>query len=157
MKTIETKVYRYEELDSFAKNRALSYFSDININEDWWQPTYETWSEMCVRIKSFDLYTKYLELEYWGDFIDVATSIVSFFGKGHEGYKFAQDYLNANENLTEDEMEDADGLFYSDLKECILDWLDSEWNYLMSEEIVEETIIDRGIEFTKDGRVFDYE
>lgn len=158
MRTIETRVYRYEELDGFAQRKALAHFSDINLDADWWQPTYETWSDMCVRIKSFDLYKKHIELDYWGgDFIDVASSIVTFMGKDHEGYKFAQDYLDATDNLTEDEREDADALFYSDLKECILDWLEGEWQYLQSEEAVEQTIIDHEIEFTKEGRVFDYE
>ena len=157
MRTIETRIYYYDELDGFAKNNALAYFEDINIDADWWHPTYETWREMSVVIKSFDLYKSELEVEFTDTFVDVATSIVSFFGEDHEGYKFAQDYLNAIENLTEDEIEDADALFYSDLKECIIDWLDVEYEYLKSEEMVEEAIIDREIEFTKDGRVFDYE
>lgn len=157
MRTIETRVYYYEELDGFAKNNAISYFSDINIDDDWWQPTYETWSEMSVIIKSFDLYKSELELDFTDRFVDIATSIISYFGEDHEGYKFAQDYLNAIENLTEDEIEDADALFYSDVKDSILTWLEGEWEYLHSEEAVEDAIIDREIMFTKDGRVFDYE
>lgn len=157
MKTIETRVYYYEELDGSAKNNALSYFSDINLDDDWWQPTYETWRENGVVIKSFDLYKDEVELDFTDEFVDVATSIASFFGEVNDNYKFAQDYLNAIDNLTEDEIEDANDLFYSDLQDCIAHWLNNEFDYLLSEEAVEDAIIDREIMFTKDGRVFDYE
>ena len=157
MRTIETRIYRYEELDGFAQRKALVHFSDINLDYDWWQPTYETWREMSIVIKSFDLYKSELELDFTDRFVDIATSIISYFGEEHEGYKFAKDYLNAIENLTEDEIEDADALFYADVKDSILTWLEGEWEYLQSEEAVEETIICNEIEFTKEGRVFDYE
>ena len=157
MRTIKTRVYRYEELDAFAQNNAIAHFSDINLDDDWWIPTYDTWREMGIVIKSFNLYKQELEIDFMYEFVDVATSIVSYFGEGHEFYKFAEDYLEAIENLTEDEIEDANDLFYADVKVAILGWLDVEYDYLQSEEMIEATIIDREIEFTKEGRVFDYE
>lgn len=157
MRTIGTTIYYYEELDGFAQKNALSYFSDINLDDDWWQPTYETWRENGVVIKSFDLYNGYIEMDFIDEFVDVASSIISFFGKDNDTYKFAQDYLSSLPNLTQDEVEDANDLFYSDLQDCIANWLQGEFDYLLSEEAVEDAIIDREIEFTKDGRVFDYE
>lgn len=173
MRTIETRIYYYEELDGFAQRKALAHFSDINLDHDWYQPTFETWNEMGVSIKSFDLYRKHIELDLMYSFEDTAISIVSYFGEDHDGYKFAQDFLMYKKKLDktyensfdefgecqeyDDELEDACDLFYADLKESIYTWLEAEWDYLQSEEAVEESIIANEIEFTKEGRVFDYE
>lgn len=173
MRTIETRIYRYEELDGFAQRKALAHFSDINLDTDWWQPTYETWHEIGVVIKSFDLYKKHINLDLMYSFEDTATSFISYFGENHEGYKFAQDFLMHKKKLDktyensfdefgecqeyDEELEIACRFFYADLKDSIYTWLDAEWEYLQSEEAVEESIIANEIEFTKDGRVFDYE
>ena len=37
MRTIEIKAYNFDELSEDAQNKAIEYFSDINVNEEWWK------------------------------------------------------------------------------------------------------------------------
>ena len=40
MRTIETKVYKFEELTKEAQSKAIEKCYDINVCHDWWECTY---------------------------------------------------------------------------------------------------------------------
>lgn len=50
MRTIRTKVYSFSELSKAAQDKAISQFSDINVDYDWWESTYENLKELCKTI-----------------------------------------------------------------------------------------------------------
>ena len=48
MKTIEVKVYEFDELSDSSKQVALEKFAEINVDFDWYEPIYEGCMEEAV-------------------------------------------------------------------------------------------------------------
>lgn len=169
MKTIEMKLYTFEELSHKAKQVALNDYRGINTEFDWWECSYDTWKEMGVQIESFDLYREEIDLQLFYDEEDTAENILSFFGH-NDFYDFAKDYLETKKKLKktyedsfdeygecEDydlELEEANDLFQYCLKTAILYWLKGELEYLESDEAVADTLEANEFEFTEYGKRF---
>jgi len=45
---VETTVYRLEELDDAAKDRARAWYRDVALEDDWHEPVYEDFERTCV-------------------------------------------------------------------------------------------------------------
>lgn len=181
MKTIRTKVYQFNELTEQAKQKAIEQFSDINVDYDWWQSTYEDAANIGLKITSFDLDRR---RHAKGEFLDcaneVAAKILIEHGKDCETYKTAQRYLqdvedvkkDAKDNYNEDEelmefdefLEETKGSELDDLadnfKQSLLEdysiMLQNECEHLQSYDAIKDTIIANEYEFTKDGKRFNY-
>jgi hypothetical protein len=50
MRTIRTKVYKFDELSEAAKETAIEQFSDINVDYDWYEFVYDDFSAICKTI-----------------------------------------------------------------------------------------------------------
>ena len=50
MRTIRTKVYSFSELSNTAQDKAISQFSDINVDYEWWESVYDDLFELCKTI-----------------------------------------------------------------------------------------------------------
>jgi hypothetical protein len=48
MKTIQLNLYSFEELDEKAKEKALKYYQDLNVDFDWWGFIYDDFIEICA-------------------------------------------------------------------------------------------------------------
>lgn len=46
MRTIRTKVYKFDELTPSAQNKAIELLNDLNVHENWFDPTIENMVEM---------------------------------------------------------------------------------------------------------------
>ena len=55
MRTIETKVYKFEELTKEAQSKAIEKCYDINVCHDWWECTYNDAKTIELEIEGFDL------------------------------------------------------------------------------------------------------
>lgn len=167
MRTIETKIYRFEELSDLAKENAIDMLRFINTNDtDWWQCSFDTWREIGVQINSFDLFKEKIEIDLFYSHEDVAQRIVSSFGH-NESYDFAKEYLELKKKLDktyenefdewgecaeyDDELDDANALFYADLENAIIWWLRLEMDYLESDDAIIDTIEANEYEFTEIG------
>lgn len=47
MRTIRIKLYKFNELSESAKEKAIESLSDINVDYEWWESTYEDFKELC--------------------------------------------------------------------------------------------------------------
>lgn len=47
MRTIRTKVYKFNELSETAQEKAIEKLSDINVDYEWWDATFEDFKELC--------------------------------------------------------------------------------------------------------------
>ena len=47
MKQITLKLYSFNELDKEAKGKALTTYSDLNVNFNWWDDEFEDFIELC--------------------------------------------------------------------------------------------------------------
>ena len=46
MRTIRTKVYKFDELTPLAQNKAIELLNDLNVHANWFDPTIENMVEM---------------------------------------------------------------------------------------------------------------
>lgn len=47
MRTVRTKIYKFQELEEKAKKKALESLSDINVDYDWWDFVYDDFAAFC--------------------------------------------------------------------------------------------------------------
>jgi len=65
MKTIEIKLYQFNELSEKAQERALEDFRYINVDNDWWfDYIMEDAKEFCLSIEEFDIYRRDCEVAF---------------------------------------------------------------------------------------------
>jgi len=170
MKTIQINLYALDELDEKAREVALQEYSYFNVEDDWWLDTYEDANLSGLKITGFDIdrgaYCK-------GEFTDNATTCAGLILNNHGDqtatYQTAQSFLNeihgivsnwpknadgefVNEDELDDKAEEAENEFLSSLLEDYRILLQHEYEYLISERAVIETIEANGYLFTADGK-----
>lgn len=145
MKTLTYKVYKFNELTEESKDRAVQTYYDINVEDDWWNMTYEDAERIGLKITSFDI-GRARDIE--GDFVDepvkVAQSIKGEHGKSCDTYKVAIKYLDST--AYED-----DEVFKQDVLDCYLKQLDNEYAHLISEDTIVETFKANDYDFLENG------
>jgi tetratricopeptide (TPR) repeat protein len=173
MRIIETKVYQFDELSDKAKEKAIEQFSDVNIDYEWWQWTYDDAEDIGIKITEFDLGRgSYCRGEFYENAEDVARKIIEQHGEGCETYQTAKNFL-ADYQKAKKEFEEADDYdpeymefedsgdfddlrieFQNSIFEDYRIILEKEYEYLTSEEAIVETIKTNEYEFTEDGKLF---
>lgn len=175
MRTIEVKLYQFEELSTEAKEKAIEENRTINVNWEWWDCTYESMKEAGVKINSFDIYHRDINItiedshetalriiENFGEAMEVVTlskqfikdwdALVKLLGEGNEkdGYSVKEE----NWSEFDDETEPLEEEYRRDLSNEIHTWLSEEHDYLQSDEAVAECLINNEYEFTKQGEIY---
>lgn len=175
MRTIRTKVYKFDELSEQAKQTAIEKLSDINVGYDWWESTYEDAANVGLKITSFDLdRNRYAKGEFKWTAIECANLIKKEHGEMCETYQTANKFLAERDELVEkysdgintdivteeneyDFDQNADELESEFLKDILEDYsimLQNECEYLQSEESIIDTIKANEYEFTAAGNIF---
>jgi len=164
MRTIETKVFEFNELSPEAKERAISDNYDINIFFDWWEFVYQDAEQVGIKITGFDIdrgsYCK-IKVESISDTID---GILKNHGKQADTYKDAKNFKKETKSILQNstidgdldsihsrEMEDLEKSFLHDLSENYLKILRDEYEYLTSEKAIIEAIEANSMEFKENG------
>lgn len=175
MRTVETKLFSFDELSDEAKEKAISSLYDINVDYDWWDCTYEDAANIGLKITSFDLdRNKHAKGKFIEDADYCARKIIAEHGNSCETYKLAKNYFAEYNDLvtkysdgiqTDKVAEDneydfdqeADELADEFLKNLLAEYaniLQQECDYLQSEKAIIETIEANEYEFTEDGNRF---
>jgi hypothetical protein len=55
MRTIRTKVYKFDELSEQAKQVAIEENRDINVDWDWYEPMFEGFKEQLEEVGFYDV------------------------------------------------------------------------------------------------------
>jgi len=165
-RTIRTKVYKFDELNEDAKQKAIEVLSEINVDYDWWQFVYEDAENIGLKIDGFDIDRgSYCNGNFTISAHEVAANIIRDHGESCDTYKTAQEFLdNSNEIQNkypemegpdyEDEMISNEDAFLNSILEDYRVMLTNEYEYLISDEAIIETIQANEYEFTADGRRF---
>jgi hypothetical protein len=169
MKTIEVKLYKFNELPEEVQDKVITNNRGINTeNSDWWYFSFDTWKEVGVRIEHFDLYKMDIGISLFYSEEQTAESILSFLGD-NENYEFARRYLEYKKKLDktyenefdewgeceeyDDELYDANHLFQDDLKNALLSWLREEMEYCESDQAIIDTIEANDYDFDINGKI----
>lgn len=170
MRTIETKVYSFNELSDTAKENAIRNLSDINISFDWWDYIYDEAKNTGFKINSFSDRDG-CDISLIWDIEDVMRKIMVDHGESCDTWLMAKEYQDDYNNLVakysrkdNEDIVDEDKIdeFDSELDELNEEFegrlaieymalLSSEYEYQTSDEVVIESILVNDYEFTEDG------
>lgn len=175
MRTIETKVFQYDELSETAKQKAREWWLNCGLDYDWWDSVYEDAKTIDCKIHEFDIDRgSYCKLTFDDGAEQTAELILKNHGEQCETYKTAKQYLSdraelvkkysdgvntdevseGNEYDFDGDCDELDEEFRKSLSEDYRIMLSKEYDYLTSKESVEETIRANEYEFTADGKLF---
>jgi len=175
MKTIEVKLYEFEELSAEAKENAIERNRTMNVEWDWWDSTYETMKEIGIKISSFDIYYRNISITI-EDSHHTASETIKNFGEGMEIVKISKRFIADRDALIkklgegndiagysvkeefideyDEEIEYLEEEYRKEMAEEILTWLIDEYEFLQTDETVAETLIDNNYEFTENGEIY---
>lgn len=165
-KEIKTKVYEFDELSDEAKEKAREWLRDCIQHDYWWESTYEDAEHVHLKITSFDLgRAQSIEGQFTESAEDTAKAIIKEHGKDCETFKTAEKFLadsEANENkrgpAPSDHIDDAAEELESEFLKSILEdyriYLQSEYEYVNSDEQIDESIRANEYTFTESGKRF---
>ena len=155
MRTICTNVYQFNELNEQAKQKAIENMYDINVNDSWWEYTYEDAANAGLKLTSFNIDRgNYCNGKFINSAQDCAQLIIKNHGKECSTYVTASDFIQELTKLTdqdEDEIEELEEQFLKDILEDYKKILSEEYEYQTSKEAIIETILANEYEFTEEG------
>ena len=171
MKTVEIKIYSFDELSEKAKEKALINLIDINVDYEWWDGIYCDAENIGLKITSFDLdQNRYAKGEFLLSACEVAQNIFNNHGEMCETYKTAQSFMEDWQPVFDDYMDESsekyesseaeqelmniEDEFLNSLLEDYSIMLQNDYEYLMSDEAIIETIEANKYEFTEDGEIY---
>lgn len=175
MRTIEVKLYQFEELSAEAKENAIERNRTMNVEHDWWDCTYESMKEVGVKINSFDIYYRTINItiddsehtasktiEYYGEGMEVVKiskrfiadrdALIKKLGEGNDiaGYSVKEEFIDEYD----EEIEYLEEEYRKEMAEEILTWLRDEYEYMQTDEAVAETLFANDYEFTEEGVIY---
>lgn len=181
--TVNTDVYKFDELSESAKENAINELSDINVYYNWWDCTYEDALQVGITITEFDLdRNRHAKTTIYNP-IETAELIMENHGVDCTTYKTAQAFLNEVKPLTvkrekildilnrhnvsnwfdkldniqqelNDTIQDLEDDFKQSITEDYSIMLQHEYEYLSSSESIIETIEANDYDFTINGKLF---
>ena len=159
MKTISTEVFTFDELSDDAKEKARDWYREHALEYDWYESVYEDAAQVGLKITSFGLERdRHAKGNFTKPETEVANAIIANHGEKCETYKTAQAYLTVANGLTGEsdsallEIEDND--FLRSLLDDYSILLQHEYEYLLSDECVDDNIRVNEYTFTATGKRF---
>jgi hypothetical protein len=171
MKTVKVTLFAINELTDEVKSKVLDKFRDINVNDDWRDSIYDDAKEIGLKITSFNLdRNRHAKGKFLLAANEVAQNILNNHGKSCETYKTASsfiedwqpifnDYMDESSEKyeskeTEEKLQEMEDSFLDSLLEDYSIMLQKEYEYLMEDKAVEETIIANEYQFLENGKRF---
>lgn len=176
MRTIETVVYKFDELNEEAKDFAVKEYSKEYPQDEWWNSIYEDASNIGLEITGFNLdRADYCTGNFGISAEDTAENIIREHGEECDTFITAKSYLEdrgilvekysnhietdrvAEENYEEFdyEIDELDENFEIALLENYKNILKEEYKMLTSDEHIIEVIKENEFEFTIDGKIIE--
>ena len=159
MRTIETTVYKFDELTEEAKEKAVQRLSDINVDYRWYESTFDDAEGIGLKITDFEA-DRYAKGKFINSAHEVAEAIIRDHGVHCEtaitANNYMAEYKELEKNTPEEDDLETDAIDEEFLKSLLEDYrilLRKEYEYLTSEEAIIETIQANEYEFTSDGKL----
>ena len=178
MKTIETKVYQFKELDEQTKEKAIDNYRHISVEDDfWYEFIKEDLISVGIELRSFDIHRGSFAEIHLEDFYDTCKKIIDSHGvlcktyiiairyiKEYNTIKEKIDNLECYENDDSDkehlnklmqldkDLEDLDEEYQQEFSWEVLSMLRKEYEYMTSDEHIIEMFENNDWEFTEDGK-----
>lgn len=169
MRIIETIVKTFNEWDEDTQSKIIDNNREFNVDYDWWQSCYEDAKMIGLKITSFDLdRRKHCTGEFTEQHYNVAKNIMSEHGESCNTYKIAKYFKDEYDRLTiiahdsdedtqykmTEEFDNLEADFLNDVLNEYSNILQKEYEYLMSDECIRETLICNQYEFDCNGKMY---
>ena len=164
MKTIEIKVYKFEELDEQTKEKVIENYRYINVEDTFWYDWIKgDFNRLGLEIQEFDLGRRNYAKIYIDNFEDTSNYIIEEFGDSVLIKQTAKNYLKELKeivsNFKEDEeidreFEILDENYQHEFEADILSYLRSNYEQDISDEAVINTIEANDYDFTTEGKIY---
>lgn len=171
MKTIQLKLYQFNELTEQGKAKAIADNADFNVNYNWWDMTYEDALNIGLKITGFDLdRAHYCNAEYTEDAVYTARQIQLQHGEQTDTYRLANEFQESRDlivstwpkdetgeleqvNELDEALDNVENSFLKSLAQAYLRILDNEYDHLTSDEAIADALIANDYWFTADGKL----
>ena len=163
MKTIEIKLYKYEELDKQTREKVIENYRYINVEDTFWYDWIkDDFNRLGLEIQAFDLNRNFVRM-YIDNFEDTSNYIIKEFGDSVLIKQTAKNYLSELEkivsNFKEDEeidreLETLDEEYQHEFEADILSYLRAEFEYQTSNEALDEFFMNNDNDFTIEGKIY---
>lgn len=164
MKTIEIKVYKFDELDKQTKEKVIENYRYINVEDfQWYDWIKDDFNRLGLEIQEFDLGRRNYVKIYIENFEDTSNYIIKEFGDSVLIKQTAKNYLKELKeivsNFKEDEdidreFEALDENYQHEFEADILSYLRANYEQDISDEAVIDTIEANDYDFTTDGKIY---
>ena len=142
MRTIETKVYLFKELDEQTKEKVIQNNYDIAIQDDWYHFTKDDLKEVDIELRSFDIDRgSFAEINIDNFLFNTCEKIIKSHGENSETYKIAERYIKEYNSIKEK----MDNLEESMLRQ--------EYEHMTSDEYIIDMFEANEYEFTAEGKI----
>ena len=138
MRIKEIKVYKFNELSESVQNKVLENLSDINIDQDWWEVTYEDAGQIGLDITEFDIYHRMIHGKFLLDAETTANNIKENHGEATETYKTAVQYLDSLKMLKDSLENEDDNFDTEDIDREFLHTLLQDYLLILSKEFLSD-------------------
>jgi len=163
--------YTFDELTDKAKDVAREWFREVYQWEDWYDCVYEDAKNIGLKIKEFDVDRgAYVKASFLASAEETAHKIEKEHGESCETFKDAKEYLKQrdeivdtapktqdgefeNEYELDQKLDDLDSEFLKTLQEDYRSMLQKEWDWINSNEIIDENIRINEYEFLENGKI----
>jgi hypothetical protein len=166
MRTIRTKVYKFDELSNEAKEVAIEKLWDINVDYEWWESIYEDAKNIGLELTDFEFDSASFVRNVEGQFIlsasEVAANIFRDHGENCETYVTANGFMHeftpifsqyVETEEGEDELIKIETDFLNELLNDYKNLLQTEYEYQTSRKAIVETIEVNEYEFYANGKL----
>ena len=161
MKILEFKVFTFDELSDKAKERAREWYRGAGLDYEWWDSTYDDAAQIGLRITSFGLdRNRFATGEFTKDAQTVCDLILANHGVSCETHKTALKFKNDFNDLKSpsEDYDDKFGELKEEFEKSLLEdysiILQKEYEYLYSNESVDENIKANEYTFLESGKRF---
>lgn len=164
MRTIEIKVYKFEELDKQTKEKVIENYRYINVEDTfWYECIKEDFSTLGLEIQEFDLGRGNYAKIYIDNFEDTSNNIIAEFGDSVPIKQTAKNYIDEFNKIQANYKEDEDiwreiGMldeeYQKEYSEDILSYLREDYDYQVSDEAIIEEMKANDYDFTTEGKIY---
>lgn len=152
-RTKQITLYSFSELSESAKERARDRYRQHYLDYEWWESTYEDAARIGLKIKSFDVDRGDVKAELTESVGEVCRRIIADHGKECRTYKTALQFFSSKRLDKGVGNEAYPGEFCYSLAQDYLFILRDEYEYQMSDECIDEMLVENEYEFYEDGRL----
>ena len=164
MRTIEIKVYKFEELDKQTKEKVIENYRYINVEDTLWYDFIKVdFNRLGLDIQAFDLDRGNYAKIYIDNFEETSNNIIDEFGDSVPIKQTAKNYIDEynkiqanfkNDEDIERELEILDEEYQKEYSEDILSYLKAEYEWEITDQAIIETIEANDYDFTTEGKIY---